>query len=635
MTSVIGHVLIFLAGMFSFFQFICPLDRIRLLASLSVTTFFFVTLTFFFLVWSYVISDFSIINVALNSHTQKPLLYKISGVWGNHEGSILLWVFLISFISLISAFQIKSWGSLIYSYVLKQMGFIIFILILFIFTTSDPFWPMYPVPKQGAGLNPLLQDPLLSIHPPILYMGYAIMSLIFSLSLAILKNSNKNQIILFSFLRPWASLGWAFSTLSLLLGSYWAYYQLGWGGWWFWDPVESASLLPWLSLAGTVHILRVVRSSHLGLFFYGIISVSSFCFAILSTFFVRSGILSSVHSFADDGGRGFFLLFFLLFLFFQIIKELLKIKEKKLLIQSVNLMSREGYIYIYIILVCILLSISLLGIIYPLVLEKIFDERITIGEPYFLKTFIPISWIGMIIASFSLIFSYYNIQDFRKKLFFILKIKFISIVFCYIVLLERDFDIFLILGLLISVFLFLMTSCSIYYLIKVLGYNFFKSSLLYVAIGHLGLSISCIGMSLDRGFGEEINIALSSGESVYLKGLKLSMLSVDHGVKDNYFYERVLFSVELNNKKLNSFYSEKRFFKAHQVLTTKVGLFRYFFSEIYIVPGPPVEENSIKAFKIQYRPYVYLIWLGGLFIVFSLVSASFYYFRQLFLKPIV
>jgi cytochrome c-type biogenesis protein CcmF len=629
MTSIIGHALMIFSATFALGQFFCPARKVKALASLSVLTFSFVCLTFFWLVWAYVNSDFSIVNVALNSHTQKPLLYKIVGVWGNHEGSMLLWTFLTAVVGLIAAFQARSWGIEVYSFTLKQMGLIIFALIAFVGTTSDPFWPMDSVPVQGMGLNPLLQDPLLATHPPILYLGYGLMALLFSLSLAVVRSAETNKSALFRMLYPWASLAWAFSTFSLLLGSYWAYYQLGWGGWWFWDPVENASLLPWLSVAASVHILRSLKYESDEVLLPFVTAVAVFSFALLSTFFVRSGMLSSVHSFADDGGRGLFLIGFLILLLWQSGKAFRCLKKSPFKRASISFLSRQGLIYTAVALSGVLLGITLLGIIYPLILEKGFGEKITVGEPYFLKTFVPIAWGGLFLAGLSLIVPVYKGFAIKKYIPVIVGAAILSGIGGYILFAERKMILnSLPWGLWISLCLLLMTFYGFYRLVKIQRWKILKTPSLAGAFGHLGLAICCVGMAMDRGLGEEQDIALSEGQSFYLKGLKISMEPVERGVQENYFYERVPFSIRYRGKVFSSFYAEKRFFKAHQVLTTKVGRWRDGASEVYIVPGPPIGEVAERTFRVQYRPWVYLIWWGGFLIVGALCFSASIAFRD-------
>ncbi|MCP4922517.1 MAG: heme lyase CcmF/NrfE family subunit [bacterium] len=629
MTSVLGHILMVLAGGTALFQFLCPVSKIRTLASFAVLTFSFTCLTFLWLMWAYVTSDFSIINVALNSHTEKPFLYKIAGVWGNHEGSMLLWTLMTALMGLVAAFQSRSWGELLYGRTLKQMGGIVFFLLLFVATTSDPFWPMIPAAVEGAGLNPLLQDPLLAIHPPILYMGYGVMALLFCLSVSAASGQEQSKPLLLKLLYPWALVAWAFSTLGLILGSYWAYYQLGWGGWWFWDPVENASLLPWLSVAAAVHLLRNLKQGGQGSSAAFIASISGFSFALLSTFFVRSGMLSSVHSFADDGGRGLFLVGLLALLLLKAVRSFLKLRVQIPPPNPVAFFSRQGLIYCAAALFAVLLGITLLGIVYPLILDKGLGEKITVGEPYFLKTFVPIAWIGFVLAGFSLVVSWHKSSNLKKKVPVIVGLAAVSGFMAYNLLNGGgSFLEALPWGVWIPLFLLTMTGYGAFRLIKMQRWNALKGSSLGAVFGHLGIALCCIGMAIDRGTGQEKDVLLSPGESTYLKGLKLSMEEVDRGAQDNYLYERVVFSVRYRGKVYSPFFTEKRFFKAHKVLTTQVGRWRDGFSEVYIVPGPPAGDTDARAFRIQYRPWVYLIWGGGLLIVGALAFSAVAAFRE-------
>jgi c-type cytochrome biogenesis protein CcmF len=631
MTSTIGHILMILSASFSFLQWSCSIYRHRLLRIYSILTYTSCSLMFLWLVKSYVVSDFSIINVALNSHTEKNLFYKISAVWSNHEGSMLLWVFLISFTGCLASFRVKYYGDYFYSVFLKYIGCIVFFLVVFVGTTSDPFWSVYPIPKEGAGLNPLLQDTFLSIHPPILYLGYSLMAILFSLSIAAIKVFNKYKVFYFKELYPWSLVTWSFSTLSLILGSYWAYYQLGWGGWWFWDPVEMISLLPWISTAVSVHILRNVKLGERDIILSFIFPSMAFCLSIISTFFVRSGLLTSVHSFADDGGRGMFLIIFLFILLTVLFSNLYYLTNNSFQLSIRKGSSTRAKVLLSLVYTSvILILIIFVSIIYPLLIEKFNDKKILLGDAYFSKTFIPVIYVSLLLSTIAMILPIYN-NLFSKKKFYISSISLLtSCLLSSVLYMEYDKivvdNIFLVFWFI--VFLLSISTYRLYQYIHIHGKKLLYRSSFFVFIGHIGIYISCLGMCIDKGLGEEKNIVLSVGDNFFLNNFKITMEPLERGIESNYFYERSPFSVHSSDGSVVSFSAEKRFFKTHQILTTKIGRWRNVFSEVYMVPGSIVGESK-RSFRVYYRPYVYFIWLGGILVVISLIMSSIVNFRSL------
>ena len=623
MSSFIGHFLLILSMVSSILQFVCPLKKTKYLSIFSFVTFFSICLTFFWLMYLYVVSDFSVVNVFLNSHTEKPFLYKIVGVWGTHEGSMLLWAFLIVIISLLVVFKLNSSNYIIYGFILKQIGFFVFSFILFIFTTSDPFLETFPIPVEGKGLNPLLQDPLLAIHPPILYTGYSFLVLVFTMSIAIVNANNINKKEFFYLLYPWVLISWFFLTLGLILGSYWAYYQLGWGGWWFWDPVENISLLPWLLVAANVHLLNNLKNGSNNLISIFLCSTLSLLFSLFSTFLIRSGMLSSVHSFADDGGRGFFLLLFVFLLSLISLKSFMRLKKIRYISNPLVLFSKKSLLYLASLIFFILLVVTFLGVIYPLFIDKILNKKVTVVSSYFLRTFVPVSFLGLILTSFSLMFVKNLFFSYQNKKYTILFLSLLALLSSYYLLIDKGFLFEKVAwGLFLSLFLLFMTFYGVFCLICSKGFIVVLTSSMGVIFGHFGLALCCIGMCLDRGLGVEKDMVLSPGDSFSLKGLNVHMKNVNRGMENNFFYERVVFDIFSNGKFKSYFFTEKRFFKAHKSLTIKVGRFRLGASELYVVPGLPIGETETRSFRIQYRAYVYFVWGGGIIISFGILLSS-------------
>ena len=353
--------------------------------------------------YSFLIDDFSVLYVALNSHTNLPVLYKVTALWGAHEGSLLLWIFLLSLWGASLAYSQKFFDQTVILKIksLSILGLVSFGFILFIIYTSNPFERIYPFPEQGRDLNPLLQDPALAIHPPMLYAGYVGLAVPFALALASLMSSKDYHWA--GIARIWAINSWLFLTGGIALGSWWAYYEHGWGGWWFWDPVENASLMPWLVATALVHSLIVTEKKQLFNGFSALLAIIAFSLSLLGTFLVRSGVLISVHSFASDPERGLFIL--LLIGFFTggaLIIYALNQKQSKPL--NLNLFSRESLLLLNNVFLCSAAGLIMIGTLYPLVLELINSEKISVGPPYFnfviLFPFIPLMlFIGVAVFS--------------------------------------------------------------------------------------------------------------------------------------------------------------------------------------------------------------------------------------------
>ena len=350
---------------------------------------FFVVISFLCLIFSFVISDFSNETVFNNSHTTKPLFYKISGTWGNHEGSLLLWLLVLTLFIFLFLVRTKNQPVKYKILTLVFQQIIIVGFFLFLIKTSNPFNYIFPIPTEGLGLNPILQDPALAIHPPILYLGYVGSSIIFSsvlaaTSLKIISTSWASHI------KKWILISWIFLTLGILLGSIWAYYELGWGGFWFWDPVENVSLMPWLALTTLLHCILVLEKKSILTSWVIILSITTFTLSMCGTFLVRSGILNSVHTFANDPERGLFILIFLFFLIFlSILIFFFFHKDNDRKSYSFFWLSKETSILINNWFMMYFLSVVLIGTVYPIFLDVISSQKISVGPPFYHKLIIP------------------------------------------------------------------------------------------------------------------------------------------------------------------------------------------------------------------------------------------------------
>ena len=363
-------------------------------------------ISFFLLMYSHVVSDFSVLNVFQNSHTTKPLLYKVSGTWGNHEGSMLLWILVLTIFNYFIFKLYNEKNSIFISKTLETQAFITTGFILFTVLTSNPFEIISPTQADGLGFNPILQDPALAIHPPLLYIGYVGFSAAFSISIATLTLENNEKISWHSYMKPFVVAAWTFLTIGIAFGAVWAYYELGWGGWWFWDPVENASFMPWLLGTALLHSLITVEKKKSLQSWVLLLSILAFLLSVVGTFLVRSGILTSVHTFALDPSRGIYILAFTAILGgYSLI--LFGLKSKKYLNNSYfSFFSKEGSILINNILMVVVCSSVFLGTIYPLLVEAFTNNKISVGEPYYNSTVVPIMIPAILIMGIGPILSW-------------------------------------------------------------------------------------------------------------------------------------------------------------------------------------------------------------------------------------
>jgi len=386
---------------------------------LSLFQITFIILSFFTLITGFVNSDFSLINVYENSHTTKPFFYKIAGTWGNHEGSLLLWINILIIFSYLFLIFNHTHNKKFRLYTLISQNILILGFLFFLLLNSNPFNSIYPIPIEGLGLNPILQDPALAIHPPLLYIGFVGCSIYFSAAIASLLSGYSGKLFAQS-IKSWVRVSWVFQTLGILVGSIWAYYELGWGGFWFWDPVENASLLPWFAITALMHSILVLEKRNTLYYWVIILCLSTFILSVTGTFLVRSGILNSVHTFASDPSRGIYILSFLsLMIFSALIIFFLKHKKEN---YNFHLKSRETFILANNWFMAFFLLTVLIGMLYPIFLDVLTNVKISVGPPYFNIVIIPLVVPLMFFMAIGPKFSWIKSQNklFRKTLFLIL-----------------------------------------------------------------------------------------------------------------------------------------------------------------------------------------------------------------------
>ena len=560
---------------------------------------FLVLLSFICLVISFINSDFSNETVYNHSHTTKPLFYKISGTWGNHEGSLLLCLLILILFIFIFLLTSKKEPKKYRIFTLLFQQIIIIGFFLFLLITSNPFNYLFPIPTEGLGLNPILQDPALAIHPPILYLGYIGSSIIFSSSLsAITQNYVNNKWA--KNLKNWVIVSWVFLTIGIMLGSIWAYYELGWGGFWFWDPVENISLMPWLCLTALIHSIIVLEKRSLLASWTLILSITSFTLSMCGTFLVRSGILNSVHTFANDPKRGIFILIFLfvliliaLFIFFVLYKP----KKEQ---QKNFLFSKETSILLNNCFMMYFLSVILVGTVYPIFLEVIADEKISVGPPFYTKLLIPFLIPFLILMTIGpntkWIKDNFNFINVRLILLF-----FISILLSYLILREIGLR-----GLFSTV---LIGSALYLFFITVMDF-FVKNQInLSQKISHFGFSLLVLSIILNGIFSSEIITNIKVGEKYDFKHGSIYFEKINNFEKQNYISIVGTFRIYDDNGKEIYLKPELRIFNQPIMITSEADIKTSFYSDKFLVMNL-VKGNDFYNIRYQTKPFMIWIWLS-------------------------
>ena len=601
-----------------FFLSISNLQKINIkkkinLNKLNFFQFFFVLVSFFSLVALFVLSEFSNITVFNNSHTTKPLFYKISGTWGNHEGSLLLWLLILTLSLFIYFLSSKSRPikerllTLIFQEVII-IGFLIFLI-----KTSNPFNQVFPIPKEGLGLNPILQDPILAIHPPVLYLGYVSTSIIFSSSLASLVQGNVNNLWA-KHIKKWIFASWIFLTIGILLGSIWAYYELGWGGFWFWDPVENISLMPWLSLTALLHCILVLEKRSLLSSWTIILSISTFTLSVCGTFLVRSGILNSVHTFANDPERGLFILIFLFILvFLSLVIYFLFEKNLKTNNNKFNLLTKESSILINNWFIMYFLSVILIGTIYPIFLEVLSDQKISVGPPFFNKLLIPFLIPFLIFMSIGPNLNWIKNKIFENK---------IQLIIFFILNLTLSFFIIKIFGR-ITLTLTILLAAS-FYLFFITFKDLIKKDYKNIsqAISHFGFSLLILSILMNSILSKEIIANLKVGEEIKFMESTIKFKKVENSSRSN--FKSLVGFFEINNKddKKFLFKPEIRIYNQPQVITSEADIKTNFFKDKFFVINLVKGENYFNI-RYQEKPLMIWIWLSTILIAIG-GSVSFF-----------
>ena len=574
--------------------------------SFTFLQFFLVVVSFLCLISSFILSDFSNETVFNNSHTTKPLFYKIAGTWGNHEGSLLLWLLVLTLFILI--FLIKSKNQPL-KYKLLTLVFqqiIILGFFIFLIKTSNPFNFLYPVPEEGLGLNPLLQDPALAIHPPILYLGYVGSSIIFSSALAA-TSLNLVSTKWASHIKKWVVVSWVFLTLGILLGSIWAYYELGWGGFWFWDPVENVSLMPWLALTTLLHCILVLEKKEILTSWVIILSISTFTLSMCGTFLVRSGILNSVHTFANDPERGLFILIFLFFLIFiSLFIFFFFHKTNQNTSNNFFWLSKETSIIINNWFMMYFLSVVLIGTVYPIFLDVLSSQKISVGPPFYHKLMIPFLIPFLIAMTIGPKLKW--IKSNLKDKLYLVSLLVLSILLSLFIVKKFDTN-FLINTILISSALYLFLTTFRDFFIK--KYNNISQN-----VAHFGFSLLILSILFNNLFSTEIITNLKVGETYDSPETKIVFESIDQKQKKNYKSVVANFSVKRSNGIAENLSPELRIYNQPNIVTSEADIKTSLISDKFIVINIVKNQDYFNV-RYQVKPFMLWIWMSVLLISFA------------------
>ncbi len=604
-----GLISSFINIMFFAYYFKNRILKKNVLLFSSRFNFIFILIAFILLMIGYIISDFTNINVFYNSHTDKPLLYKISGVWSNHEGSLLLWILIMSLYTFIFSYEKKLDDKSKY-YTIFFQSIMIFGFLLFMILTSNPFLIISNNVTQGMGLNPILQDPALAIHPPLLYFGYVGFSLVLSLAVASMISNEINKNCLKT-MDNYALFCWSMLTLGICVGSFWAYYELGWGGWWFWDPVENASLMPWLSGLALIHSLKIAKHNSQLKRWIVFLSILCFSLSLIGTFLVRSGILMSVHAFANDSSRGIFILMlFLVITGFSFLIFLFKAPKQNYNL-NLLLLNKTSSIIINNIIMTTACFTVLLGTIYPLIIESINNNRISVGAPYFNSTVLPILLPGLILMAIGPALTWND--NGIKKVLHHFNILLLIIIFFILIYVFSKTNPWGIIGISLGIWIISASVLEIYKR-KIL----LKNKNLYdicisisSLISHIGVGILILGITASSVWKKEFVEIISVGEIIQIDKHELKFEQLKTFKMQNYETIKGKFILKKNGEIIGKIEPEKRYYPVSKTITTEAGIFHKLFQDIYIVIGN-TNSSGLSTIKVYQNPLVSFIWVGAL-----------------------
>ena len=563
-----------------------------------------ILICFFTLVGAFMVSDFSLINVYQNSHTLKPIFYKISGTWGNHEGSLLLWVIILTIFSFLFLITNKNHPKNYRINTLIIQNILILGFLFFILFNSNPFSSITPVPKEGLGLNPILQDPALAIHPPLLYVGFVGSSIYFSAAMASVITNYSGKFFAQS-IKSWVIISWSFQTLGILVGSIWAYYELGWGGFWFWDPVENASLLPWFAMTALLHSLLVLEKRNILYFWSIILCLLTFTLSVTGTFLVRSGILNSVHTFANDPSRGIYILSFLSLMIFASVYILFaKYNPTN---DQINSNSKETFILINNWFMMFYLITVLLGTLYPIFTDAISNNKISVGPPFYNSVIIPVVIIFLFFMAVGPKVKWIKNEflNFKDLLKIIAGAIFVNFIITYFF---KSYSLISNLIIISSVFLIISTILDAFKKPKINFASF---------ISHFSFGFLIFFIGLNHNFSIEKDFNLKLGETKKIDNYNFELKDLKLQQYDN--YKAVIGKIQisdLSTNKKRTLNPEIRIYDNPQTLTYEASIKTNFFRDYYLTISN-IDRSDYYNIKFQEKPLMIWIWISVVMLSFG------------------
>ncbi len=585
----------------------------------TLAMFGLVVLSFGALSYAYMVSDFSVQNVWQNSHSLLPDVYRFSAVWGNHEGSMMLWLLILSFFSAMVAFFGANLPQRLKANVLAVQAWISTAFTLFILLTSNPFIRLAPAPAEGKDLNPVLQDVGLAIHPPLLYLGYVGFSVCFSFAIAALIDGRIDAAWA-RWVRPWTLAAWTFLTAGIAMGSYWAYYELGWGGWWFWDPVENASFMPWLAGTALLHSALVMEKREALKIWTVLLAILAFSLSLLGTFLVRSGVLTSVHAFATDPSRGIFILG-ILTVFIGGAFTLFALRAPAL--KSGGLfapISREGALVLNNLILTVSAATVLVGTLYPLLLETLTGDKISVGAPFFNLTF------GLLMAPLLVAMPFGPMLAWKRgdllgafqRLYVAAGLALVAAVILFYI--QHGGPVLAVFGLAAGFFIVFGALADLWYRA---GFNKVSASVAFrrlaglprsafgTALAHLGFGVTVLGIVAVTTFETETVSEMKSGMTVEAGGYTVTFDRMMAAKGPNFTEDRAHFTLGKGGVAMGEVWSSKRLYTARRMPTTEAGIRSFGTSQLYVSLGDPMADGGIVV-RVWWKPFILCIWIGAL-----------------------
>ncbi|MFZ2301086.1 MAG: heme lyase CcmF/NrfE family subunit [Gallionella sp.] len=585
--------------------------------TLAYGQFVFISIAFFCLTYAFVANDFSVLYVAQHSNSQLPVAYRVAAVWGGHEGSLLLWVFILSAWVLAVAVFSKHLPEEMVARVLGVMGLVAVGFLLFMLFTSNPFDRLMPAAADGRDLNPLLQDPGLVIHPPMLYMGYVGYSVAFAFSIAALLGG-KLDATWARWSRPWTTVAWVFMTAGIAIGSWWAYYELGWGGWWFWDPVENASFMPWLVGTALMHSLAVTEKRGAFKSWTVLLAIAAFSLSLMGTFLVRSGVLTSVHAFATDPERGIFILSFLVIVIGASLLLFAWRAPKIGLGGKFDLLSRESLLLSNNVLLSVASASVFIGTLYPLFMDALGQGKLSVGPPYFHAVFVPLMVPMVLMMGLGPLARWkkFAAPELARRV----RWAFASAVLIALLLplTMGKLTTMTALGFLLAFWIIASVLLSLRERLAGHG-NFMQrtrgQSLSYYGMqfAHLGVAVFIIGVTMVKGYETERDVRMDVGDTVQAGGYEFRFNGATEKQGPNYVAAQGHISVSKNGKLVTELYPEKRQYNASGMPMTEAAIDTGFLGDLYVSLGEPIPDSKgAWAVRVYIKPFVDWIWAGCL-----------------------